>query len=506
VSGTFVADEIFRFGPYVLDVKRGTLTNRGEAVFLRPTPFAVLVHLARNIDRVVPKSELFDAVWPDVHVTEDSLVQSIREIRRGLGDSEQDRLRTVSRRGYLLTAHGEPGVEASKRPIVAVLRFRNEGGDEARATIVDGFADDTISNLARFNSVTVLARNSTFQFASHEPNSRMDAVTRVGADFLVEGSVRWSERDALVSVSLIDAKTQALIWGDRYEAHDIELFAVQREIGQQIVSRLASRLDGESVRRALEKPPNSLDAYELVNRAAAILRGHEFVEPQKALPLLELAVAKDPAYAAAHANLALCRFMIDRYTTSSNDELEQALAIATHAAVLSPELAAAPRVMSMIRLFLRQHTVAEHDLQRALFLNSGEADSLEQMGYLLTMRGRPVEALGWMDRAIKLNPVFPPWYQFNRALALYALGDYAAAAQALLLPPTRHVWHHARLAACYAQLGNKDESARYITKIFSARAEFPFAELVPVLMPYEHRADADHLVEGYLLALEYAGR
>lgn len=222
MSDTSAVGEIFRFGPYVLDVRKGTLTDDGKAIFLRPTPYAVLVHLARNIERVVPKAELFEAVWPDVHVTEDSLVQSIREIRRGLGDAEQDRVRTVSRRGYLLTGQGDPpAAERSKRPIVAVLRFRNEGDEEARRPIVDGFADDIISNLARYDSVTVLARNSTFHFPSHEPNSRLDAATRVGADFVVEGSVRWSERDAVVSVNLVDAKTQALLWSDRYEAHDV---------------------------------------------------------------------------------------------------------------------------------------------------------------------------------------------------------------------------------------------------------------------------------------------
>ena len=507
MPGTEAVDEIFRFGACVLDVRMGTLTNAGRSIFLRPKPYAVLVHLARNMGRVVPKAELFDAVWPGVFVTEDSLTQSIREIRKGLDDAAQEQVRTVSRRGYLLTGQAEqPDVSAARQPVVAVLRFRNENGDESREPIVDGFAEDIITGMARHSSVTVLARHTSFQLLSADIGAWSDAAKRIGAEYLVEGSVRWSGADARIAVNLVASGTQAQIWGDRYEAHDVELFAVQREICDQIVSRLVSQLDADSVRRSFEKPASSLAAYELVNRAVAILRGHEFVEPQKALPLLEQAIEKDPVYAPAHANLALCRFMIDRYTTVSADELERALAIAVHAAVLSPELAAAPRVMSMIRLFLRQHAAAEHDLRRALALNAGEADSLEQMGYLLTMRGRAFEALGWIDRAIRLNPIFPPWYQFNRALALYALGDYEAAAEALQLPPTRHLWHDARLAACFAQMGDRAASRRCIDKLFADRDDFPYARIVREQMPFEHRADADHLIEGFTLALDFAGR
>ena len=119
-----------------------------------------------------------------------------------------------------------------------MLRFRNENGDAAREPIVDGFAEDIITGLARHSSVTVLARNSSFQFPSYDPQAWSDAAARIGADYLVEGSVRWSGDDARIGVNLIDAKSLVQLWGERYEAHDVELFAVQREIGEQIVSRL----------------------------------------------------------------------------------------------------------------------------------------------------------------------------------------------------------------------------------------------------------------------------
>ena len=246
-TDTIVADQTFEFGPFRLDERKGTLDQGGEEAFLRPKAYALLTHLAHNMGRVVPKAELMDAVWPGIYVTEDSLTQSIREIRKAMGDS-QHLIRTVSRRGYMLAGgrSEEPFELVAAHPIIAVLRFRNEGGDPSREPIVDGFAEDVLTGLGHFGTMTVLARNSTFQFPSYEPDAWSSVASRIGADYLVEGSVRWSGDSALVSVSLIDAKNLRQLWGERYEAADIELFAVQREIGEQIVNRLVTRLDEDT--------------------------------------------------------------------------------------------------------------------------------------------------------------------------------------------------------------------------------------------------------------------
>lgn len=82
MSETITTVDIFRFGPFVLDTHKGTLSQGETELFLRPKAYSLLVHLAQNMGRVVPKSELMDAVWPGIYVTEDSLTQSIREIRK----------------------------------------------------------------------------------------------------------------------------------------------------------------------------------------------------------------------------------------------------------------------------------------------------------------------------------------------------------------------------------------------------------------------------------------
>src|SRR5690606_18378956 len=117
-----------RIGNSVLDLERGTLTRGGGVVPVRAKTFALLVHLAERRGAVVSKDELLAAVWPGVIVSEDSLTQCVRDLRRALGDTDQRWLRTVSRRGYMLAAADDlrqEGADAVEelRPSVAVLPF-----------------------------------------------------------------------------------------------------------------------------------------------------------------------------------------------------------------------------------------------------------------------------------------------------------------------------------------------------------------------------------------------
>jgi tetratricopeptide (TPR) repeat protein len=150
---------------------------------------------------------------------------------------------------------------------------------------------------------------------------------------------------------------------------------------------------------------------------------------------------------------------------------------------------------------MREHEAAEQNLRIGLTLNPYDADSIEQMGYVLTMRGRHLDALGWLDRAIRIDPVHPHWYQYDRSLALYLIGEYRAAAEALEMATRPAPWITTRLAACYAQLGRMDEAGRQAARINERDADFSPVDYARQGVPFENAADAEHLTEGVLLAL-----
>jgi TolB-like protein/Tfp pilus assembly protein PilF len=498
---TETADQIFIFGEFTLDIRKGLLQRRGKPAFLRPKAHALLTHLARNIDRVVPKSELMDSVWPGVYVTEDSLTQSIREIRKVLGDDKQELIRTISRRGYMLAVATEAVADAGIQPIVAVLRFRNEIGDAAQVPLVDGFAEDIINGLARFGTVTVLARNSSFSLTSDSKSDWSLARVRIGADYLVEGSIRRHGKKLRVSVSLVDAANLVQLWGERYDADGEEIFSIQEDIIERIVSRLVTRLEDAGVSRAAQKPATSLAAYELTLRGVAMLRRNESNDIAAARELFELAIAKDASYGLAHAHLAFAHVMLGGYGWAPLEVLTMAQGLATRAIMLARDQPTGHRVLSFIQMYLRDYAGAEHSLRRAIDLNPYDAESVDQMGYLLTLRGRPVEALAWLDRAMRLDPIHPPWYNYDRSLALYSMGDYSAAAAAIEPSPALSPWMQTRLAACYAQLGDLEKARFHAAKINEQDSAFSPVTYARKGVAFEHASDMAHFAEGVFLAL-----
>lgn len=491
-------DQVFQFGGFTLDLGKGTLSRANQPAFLRPKAYALLTHLARHIGRVVPKAELMDTIWPGVFVTEDSLTQSVREIRKVLGE---ELVRTVPKRGYMLVPKTETVPEPGAQPIVAVLRFRNDSADPANDAIVDGFAEDIINGLARFGTVMVLARNSSFSFASNSPTEWPAIRSRIGADYIVEGSVRRQADRIVAAVSLVDATKATQLWGDRYRAEDTGLFAIQQDIVEEIVGRLVVRVNNAGLQRASRRPITSLAAYELVLRGVALLRDPAQSDLKGAEELFEAATARDPAYGLAHTYLALSYVLNSEFGPTSDAVLAKARDLAERGIALSPDQATAHRIQSLVRLSMRDHGAAEHHLRIALELNPGDAECIGQMGHLLTMRGRPLDALAWLARAIRIDPLNPHWYQYDRSLALYMLGEYRPAAEALELATRPTPWIRTRLAACYAQLGNTEAASRQVALINTDGSNFSPLDYARTIVPFENAADAEHLANGVLLAL-----
>jgi DNA-binding winged helix-turn-helix (wHTH) protein len=117
------AGERLTFGRYVLDLQRGCLLLDGRELTLRPKTFSVLQYLVSHPGRLIGKEELLEAVWPNLVVTDDTLVQSVGELRRALGDAGGRLITTVPRRGYRFDAAEAPA-DRRKARAWHPLRFR----------------------------------------------------------------------------------------------------------------------------------------------------------------------------------------------------------------------------------------------------------------------------------------------------------------------------------------------------------------------------------------------
>jgi DNA-binding winged helix-turn-helix (wHTH) protein/tetratricopeptide (TPR) repeat protein len=496
------AKPTFRFGPFVLDLNRSSLNGAGKEVTLRPKPQALLAYLAANQGRVISKGELLDAVWPDVFVTEDSLTQTIREVRKALGPEHEGIVRTISKRGYLLAAEPESAQSFRPLPIIAVLRFRNATEHDEWSGSLDMLAEGLIAGLGRFRATAVLARHSSFTLTSGESGILDSARERLGADFVVEGTARSYDEEVRLSVSLVETRTATVRWGDDFNIPTKAGKLLARDLEEKIIARLAARLDDARADQAVSKRPTDLLADELMVQGLSFLRRNNPSEYAKAGELLQAAVARDPGNGLATAHLAFSLVMQRGFGRAAVSDLTPALELAARAVTLAPEQPTAHRVLSFVQMYRREFSAAEYHMRKSLDLNPYDADSLDQMGYLLTLRGRPQEALTCIDRAIVLNPIHPNWYEHDRSFALYLLGEYRAAADAIELSPLPPAWMRTWLAACYAQMGDIAAAKRHADLITQTDPHFSAINFARKNgAAFEHASDHRHFAEGVMLAL-----
>jgi TolB-like protein len=481
-EGTATESSVHRFGSYALDLRTGKVAGPAGDLLLRPKAHALLTYLAKNPGRVVPKSELLEAVWPNVYVQEDSLTQAIAEVRRALAD-DATLLRNVPRRGYMLTGNAERDTVASRsEPVVAILRFRNDDRS-TDSVLIDGFAEDIISGLARFGTLIVLSRASSFTLASFE---RAVGHGELGADYIVEGAMSRRGDQAIITVGLTDARTGARVWGERYEANGVEMFAVQREIATEIVSRLVGQIGQAALRNAQRAEARDLTEYDLVIRAAAILDRYGSEDLESALRLLDEAIERDASYAPPHAYRALAIAMQGGMGGAAADVLASARESAIRATVCDPAYPVGYRILATIQLYQRQHDAAEATLRSCLELNPSDADAVGLMGHLLILRGRPIDGRAWLDRAARLNPFHRQWYDFSRALAAYQLAEYDESVRLVRqLPET--IPFSRELAAAATAMKNRSEITR---------ADSGSGYAIPDTFGWEHVADRAHVEEG----------
>ncbi len=226
---------------------------------------------------------------------------------------------------------------------MAVLPFANLSGDAADSYFSDGITDEIITGLARFRSLFVVARNSSFAFQDQSVDLA-EVGRRLGVSFLVQGSVRRAGDRLRITAQLVEAGTGVHLWAERYDRHLDDVFAVQDEVAQMIASTLFGRIEDARLQQALRKPTDSMEAYDCFLRGLAHFRSHADDSNQQAAAMLERAVALDPQFALAQSYLALVRVAVDGYAAASPAVLDAAFAMASQAVDLDPQESRCHRV------------------------------------------------------------------------------------------------------------------------------------------------------------------
>ena len=385
---------------------------------------AARIHQLAAPGEIVVTGAVREYIWNKMPVTFTDLgEQKLRHISRPI---HAYRVETQDIAGRI-PVRSQPHLSWSKRPAVAVLPFRNLSGNPEEGYFGEGITEDIINGLARSHSLYVIARNSTLRYRGQEMDAR-EIASELGVRYIVQGSIRRHAARLRISSELVDAVRNRTVWSDRFDGADNEIFEFQDRIAARIVGTLEPRVYEAEAARALEKPTESLDAYDCVLRALPLFYTFNDNDVTAAGQYLQRAVALDPDYAQAHAYLAWWHNL--RTGPSNNPaaaDAEKARRAATTAVELDPNDAFCLSVAAHIEGFLRKNLETAADMfDRALSLNENCAFAWGVSGSTHSFLGRPDEALERLRNARRLSPFDPlNFFFFTVAgLAEFIAGRY----------------------------------------------------------------------------------
>jgi TolB-like protein/DNA-binding winged helix-turn-helix (wHTH) protein/Tfp pilus assembly protein PilF len=479
---------VVRFGVFELDRLAGELRRDGVRVRLQEQPLRVLEALLAQPGEPVTRDTLRQRLWPDDTFVDfdNGLNRAINRLRAALGDEASNPrfIETLERRGYRFiapveapTAASRPAAEritspepppaerprrrrawlgasavavalavalaavaalrerrggSSDRPAIrslAVLPLANLTGDPGQEYFSDGMTEALITNLASLPGLRVISRQSVMRYKGSE-KPLPEIARELGVDGVIEGSVVRSGGRVRLTAQLIHGSTDAHVWARSYERKLEDVLALQAELSRAVAEEVRVTVGAQASRRLTSQPPVDPEAYDayLLGRHHWNLRTAEALE--RALGHFKAAVARDPAFALAHAGIALAqgpRHVLGYVPPGSG--LAEHRAAAERALELDPGLGDARAALAVVHAEEWRWDLAEAEFRRAIEADPGSSVSYLWYGWMLHALGRFEESLVHRRRALELDPLNAP---VNRAVAreLGSLGrDAEAVAQ-----------------------------------------------------------------------------
>ncbi len=527
-----------------------------KKIKLEPRVAYLLYCLAEKAGVPISRAELMERVWSGMVVGDEALTGAINKLRSAFGDDSHhpEVIKTIPKVGYQLIADVEfspsrgpvdnpeltpakkyifagfavislfivagtffllerpgtyeesrPALELPDKPSIAVLPFTNMSDDPQQEYFVDGMTEDLITDISKIPDLFVIARNSVFTYKGKVTKVGQVA-EELGVRYVLEGSVRRAGDQVRINAQLIDATTGGHIWADRYDGTYEDVFALQDKVTSKIVATLAIKLTEIEQDQITHRETDNTAAYDF------FLKGWEqylLQTPEsfrRAITLFEKAVELDPGYSRAYAALAATYWQVwKRYwhrelgMESPHDPLFRAEEYLVKAQQAPTSLALQVATAMLSQQGRHDEALAEGD--RAITFDPNDANGYVALAGAYNLAGQPGRARGLVEKAIRLNPHFPPAYLYELGLAQFGEEDFDNAAVSLdkattLNPDDR--WSLRLLIATDGHLGRTRDAAK-ATKW----AESSWGGLDPLNIgsvtfwyPFKERRDLERLVEG----------
>jgi TolB-like protein len=490
----------YRVGDYVLDLRKFELRKDEHVLSVEPQVLSLLFFLVENRDRLVSKDELIDVIWDGRAVSDSAISSRIKTARKLLGDDgEAQRLiRTVHCKGFrfvgeVSACETEPGFGSSDqedtKPSLAVLPFSCD--DPALTLLSVGVPHDLIVALSRLRSLIVIARGSSFRFRGWSGDIGQVGAT-LGARYCITGVVHRAGSRVAVAVELIDAATNAVVWGELYEGNAETPHEVRASIIAQIVSALDLQISRREAERARLRSAEDLGAWSLYHLGLQHAFRFNRADNSQALRYFEQAATREPAFCRAHAGVSFARFQnaFMRYSDDVDEETRQARRAAEIAVELDDQDPTASLMMGRSMWLEGEIESSVPWLEQAISLSPSYAQAIYSRAWTHMILCQGEAGQQNARAAIRLSPIDPLRYAMlaTDGFTSAMLGGETAGAELVdraAREPRAHAMIAVMAAICQVWAGN-EQGASYWTKEIRTRgphltgdiflASFPFKE------------------------------
>lgn len=548
----------FNLADWRVSPGEGLVTRRDEVVHLEPLAMEVLVYLAHHAGEVVSREALEKEVWRGAVIGYDAVTNTIIKLRKALQDNaRQPRyIATIPKKGYRLiaevtwqeetTAVNQPrdvtpgslspgnrrhawhpgtgwilaivaGISllalgwygmgdhrvAPQQSSIVVLPFVNMGDDPRQDYLADGMTEDITTDLSRLSDIRVLASNTALNYKGKQVSPEQVG-KELDVKFVLKGSLRQSGGELRVNAQLVDTTTGYNVWAERYDRSVSEVFAVQDEVTQNIVSALALNLTNQEKQRLARNETDSLKAYDFFQEGQRLYKINTIETSQQAYEMYRKAIELDPNYGRAYGAQAVNLAMEYRrgWSDSPMETLDRALVLANKAVALDDSIPQTWWALGFVHLARKEFTEAEQAASQSVEVAPNYADGYGLMALINSYQGRAKHAISLNDRAIKLNPYYSYEYLNTYGIAWYVLGDYEQAITSLEASQLRnpnHLMVKLMLAASYVEAQRIPEAEWIVTELLQLSPNLNLSTVANNI-PFAQKALTQRLVDNLRLA------
>ncbi|HUE90182.1 MAG TPA: winged helix-turn-helix domain-containing protein, partial [Vicinamibacterales bacterium] len=468
--------QTFRFGDFELDVAAYELRRHGRSVRLERRGMDLLILLVERRRQLVTRVDIVDRLWgKNVFVDVETGVNTVvSKLRQALHDSPSASafVETVPGKGYRFIANVEVVCAASPQPsptvTLAVLPFANLAADADLEYLADGFTEEATTAVGQIDPdhLRVIGRTSVMAY-KRTTKSLADIGRELGADYLIEGSIRAEGSRWRVTSTLIRIPDQVQIWSASFDSEPSNMLEFQRELSTAIAEHIRVRLPPQGLSALAKRHSGNADAYDFYLRGRYYWNQLTPATNKRAIEYFERAIVLDPNYALAWSGIADASL-----ASSINSDvppleiLPCAREAARRAVVAQPDLAEAQASLGYINFLLEwDWSAAASAFHRAIALDPSYALAHRMLGHVLSQTGRHVEARTAMRRARALDPLYAMSHAMSSQIAFQAR-DYPAAVeharQSTIVDPDFWIGH-VQLGQAYEQVGELDLALQALT-------------------------------------------